>query len=182
MPKLLLKMQVSLDGYVGAPDGDIAWVFDSLDDELRAYEVALLSGAGAHLMGRATYEDMAAHWPTADSPFAEPMNTIPKVVFSNTLSEASWGSTTVLSGPLAEEIATLKAAPGDRPLIAHGGARFAQALSRAGLIDEYHLIVHPAVLGDGLSLFGGRADLTMCDVRRFPAGALALTYLRAEAG
>jgi dihydrofolate reductase len=80
------------------------------------------------------------------------MNEIPKVVFSKTLERADWPETRIARGDLREEIEALKREPG-KDLIAYGGATFAQALSRAGLVDEYRLMIQPAALGAGLALF-----------------------------
>jgi dihydrofolate reductase len=96
-------------------------------------------------MGRNLYGDMAAHWPTSTEPFAAPMNEIPKVVFSATMEEAEWGPTRIERGPLGEAIAALRAEEGG-PILVHGGAGLARSLSQAGLIDVYHLIVHPVAL------------------------------------
>jgi len=103
-------------------------------------------------MGRVTYEEMAATWPTSDSEYARPMNEIPKVVFSKTLERADWPETQIARGDLTEEIIRLKREPGN-DLIAYGGASFDQALSRPGVVDEYRLMVQPAALGAGLPLF-----------------------------
>jgi dihydrofolate reductase len=173
--KLVLKMSLSLDGYVGTAEGGVDWLFPSIDEELEEWLVDLLGQAGAHLMGRVTYQDMAAHWPGSEEAYAEPMNDIPKVVFSRTLKQAGWPETTVLDGDLATEIGRLKDEPGD-DLLAHGGAGFARALVAAGLIDEYRLIVHPVALGSGLSLFSGAVDLKLVSSEPFPGGAVALTY------
>jgi hypothetical protein len=78
-------------------------------------------GAGAHLMGRVTYEEMAAFWPTSTSDYARSMNEIPKVVFSKTLKQAGWAETRIAGGDLREEIGRLKREPGN-DLIAYGGA------------------------------------------------------------
>jgi dihydrofolate reductase len=103
-------------------------------------------------MGRVTYEEMASHWPTSTSDYAAPMNEIPKVVFSTTLQRADWPETSIARGDLAEEVGRLKEQPG-KDLIAYGGARLDQALTRAGLVDEFRLMVQPAALGAGLPLF-----------------------------
>jgi dihydrofolate reductase len=100
-------------------------------------------------MGRVTYEEMAAFWPTSTSDYARPMNEIPKVVFSKTLDHADWAETRIAREDLREEIERLKREPGN-DLIAYGGARFDQALSRLGLVDEYRLMIQPAALGAGL--------------------------------
>lgn len=85
-------------------------------------------------MGRITYVGMAAHWPTATDDFAGPMNTIPKIVFSQTLDRADWVETRIARGDLTDEITALKQQSGG-DLIAHGGATFVQELSRRGLVD-----------------------------------------------
>ena len=100
-------------------------------------------------MGRVTYEEMAGHWPTSTDDYAAPMSEVPKVVFSNTLDKATWAKSSIARGELADEIATLRRPPGGE-IIALGGASFAQSLSRAGLIDEYVLVIHPAAFGSGL--------------------------------
>jgi dihydrofolate reductase len=82
MRKLVLKMSVSLDGYVGGPTGEIDWLFKSMDEGSTAWIADTLRHAGVHIMGSRTYHDMAAYWPTSNEPLAAPMNEIPKVVFS----------------------------------------------------------------------------------------------------
>lgn len=177
MRKLMLKMELSLDGHVGRPgSGDPDWLLPYYDEELSAYAVDLLASAGLHAMGRQAYEDMAPHWQASSEPFAKPMNEIPKAVFSRTLERADWPQTTIHRGPLAEEIAALKAQDGG-PILAHGGSRFAQALTREHLVDEYHLHLHPTALGAGVPLFGGALQLELVAARPFPSGTVALTYV-----
>jgi dihydrofolate reductase len=175
MRKVILKMHVSLDGFVATPRGELDWLLRDFDDELAAWEVEGLWRAGVHIMGRATYHEMAAHWPTSTEPFARPMNEIPKVVFSRTLTETEWSGSRVADGDLAEEIARLKEEPG-KDILAHGGAGFAQSLSRLRLIDEYQLVVHPVGLGAGMPLFSDPIDLRLLNTRTFKSGLLALTY------
>jgi dihydrofolate reductase len=179
MRKLVLKMHVSLDGFVGTSSGDVDWIFSDFDEELGAWEVEGLWQAGVHIMGRVTYGDMAEHWPKSTEPFAPPMNEIPKVVFSKTLKDADWTDSRVASGDLTEEISRLKQEPG-KDILAHGGSGFAQALSRQGLIDEYRLILHPVALGTGLSLFSDPIELELQSARTFATGAVALTYEQAH--
>lgn len=82
MRKLILKMSLSLDGFVGGPNGEVEWIFPSYDEGATAWTMDTLRNAGVHAMGSRTFHDMAAHWPSSDEPFAGPMNAIPKVVFS----------------------------------------------------------------------------------------------------
>jgi hypothetical protein len=83
MASLVLKMSVSLDGYVAPVDGSTGWIAAGGSDDTLSWTVETVSNAGAHLMGATTYAVMAAHWPGASGPFAKPMNEIPKVVFSD---------------------------------------------------------------------------------------------------
>jgi dihydrofolate reductase len=136
MASLVLKMSVSLDGYVAPIDGSTDWIAAGGSDDAFSWTVETVSNAGAHLMGATTYAVMAAHWPSASGPFAKPMNEIPKVVFSNSLTSTDWGETTIAVGDLAEAITRLKQERSDGYLLAHGGARFARSLVETGLIDE----------------------------------------------
>lgn len=103
------------------------------------------------------------------------MNEIPKVVFSQTLTEGSWADTRIASGDLAEEVARLKAEPG-KEILAHGGVRLAQSLASLRLVAEYRLRIHPVALGKGLPLFVERQRLTLHETRRFPSGVVVHTY------
>ena len=82
MRKLILKMSMSVDGFVSGPNGEIDWIFRSTDESASAWTVDILWQAGVHIMGSRTFHDMASYWPTSSEPFAAPMNEIPKVVFT----------------------------------------------------------------------------------------------------
>jgi dihydrofolate reductase len=185
MRRLVLQTGVSIDGFVAGLDGSHNWGYDEEDEATKAWKLESVRGAGAHLMGRVTYEEMAAFWPTSKSDYAAAMNEIPKVVFSKTLETADWPESRIASGDLAEEIAALKREPGN-DLIAHGGANFASALSRERLVDEYRLVIHPAALGAGLPLFAGLAEplhLELVEAHAYPTGAAIHVYRpRSETG
>jgi dihydrofolate reductase len=187
--KLVLRMTVSLDGFVSGPNGEFDWVFKYGSDDAKAWIIEYLWQAGAHLMGSRTYHDMASYWPTSDSPFAPPMNEIPKIVFSkkgvvkaeSSTSDSdrarSWNEARVLTGDLATEITALKANPG-KDLVVHGGATFAQSLIANGLIDEFKLVVLPVALGQGVPLFSQldrRLPLELVSAITFD-GPIALVY------
>jgi dihydrofolate reductase len=174
MRPLILKMDISLDGFVGRPGGDPSWLLSYYDDELTAHMVDFIGRTGTHVMGRRTYEEMARYWPASSEPFAKPMNEIPKAVFSTTLQDATWPETRVF-GDIASGIAELKAQDGG-PLVAYGGASFVQELTRLGLIDEYRLNLHPVALHDGYKPFGAELKLGLVEARTFPSGTVALTY------
>jgi dihydrofolate reductase len=154
MRKLILQQLVSLDGHILEEGTDFWrwWEAQPNDDELDELVVATLRRAATHIMGRVTYEAMAAHWPGSSAPVAPIMNEIPKVVFSQTIRSAVWPETRIARGDTEEEIARLKAEPGGE-IVAHGGARFAQSLTRLGVVDEYRLYVYPVAVGSGSSVF-----------------------------
>ena len=178
MRRVVLQMGVTLDGYVAGLGGDGDWGLPPEHPDVRAWKVASLRQAGTHIMGRVTYEQMAAHWPAATGDYAVLMNDIPKVVFSATLPAAGWADSRIARGDLAEEIAALKSEPGGE-IMAHGGASFVQALSRGALIDEYHLVIHPVALGNGLPLFkdlAGPLRLDLAEAKSFPGGTVIHVY------
>ncbi len=136
MASLVLKMSVSLDGFVAPIDGSTDWVAAGRSEDGASWTLETLSNAGAHLVGATTYAGWAAYWPGASGPFAKPMNEIPKVVFSDSLASADWGETTIAAGDLAEAITRLKQERSEGYLLAHGGARFARSLVETA--DEHH--------------------------------------------
>ena len=174
-------MGVSLDGIVAIPQGDGSvpvmegqWGLPPEDPELTNLKLEWVWGAGAHLMGRVTYEAMAGYWPTSTHAYAAPMNEIPKVVFSNTLDRGEWGDTQIIRGDLVQQIGRLKREPG-KDLLAHGGATFAQSLARNDLVDEYRLITHPVAVGSGLPMFRDMPAplrLELVDARTFDSATL----------
>jgi dihydrofolate reductase len=176
MASLVLKMSVSLDGYVAPADGSGGWIAAGGSDDAVRWNVETVSGAGAHLMGATTYAGMAAHWPSDPGPFAKPMNEIPKVVFSGSLTSADWGETQIATGNLADAITRLKQERSGGYLLAHGGARFARSLVGTGLIDEYRLLIHPAILGAGERLFPAPLAIKPVSTTVFSGGAVAHVF------
>jgi dihydrofolate reductase len=177
MRRVALQMGMSLDGYV-ASEREHPGVSVPEDAELVRWKLDRLTKAGAHLMGRTTYEEMAAYWPHSSAPYAAPMNDIPKVVFSSTLSQASWPTTRIARGDLAAEITAIKDEPGP-DVIAHGGASFAAALAAQGLIDEYCLVIQPVALGGGQALFAelpAPLPLELVEARGFTCGVVVHVY------
>jgi dihydrofolate reductase len=176
MAALVLKMSVSLDGYVAPADGSTDWIAAGASDDRLSWTVETVSNAGAHLVGAATYAGWAGYWPGASGPFARPMNEIPKVVFSNSLASAGWGETAIAAGDLAETVTRLKQERSGGYLLAHGGARFARSLVETGLIDEYRLVVHPVVLGAGERLFLAPLTIEPASTTVFSGGAVAHVF------
>jgi dihydrofolate reductase len=190
MRKLIMKMSMSIDGFVCGANGENDWVFKTGDEESLAWSVGSASQAGLIIMGRKSFEMLAPYWPTATGPFAAPMNDIPKAVFTKRgfkgidpgpdapPAAASWVEARVFDDDLAEEIKKLKAEQG-KPIVAIGGAGFMRSLIATGLIDEYVLGVHPVALGSGSPIFTDLASplyLKLVDVKTFPKGTMAKTY------
>ena len=176
MASLVLKMSVSLDGYVAPPDGSTGWIAAGGSADGFSWTVETVSNAAAHLVGAATYSAWAGYWPSASGPFARSMNEIPKVVFSDSLASADWGETTIAKGDLTEAVTRLKQERPDGYLLAHGGARFARSLVETGLIDEYRLVVHPVVLGAGERLFRAPLTIEPLSTTVFSGGAVAHVF------
>jgi len=190
MRKLILKMAVSLDGFVSGPNGEADWIGRTGGDDALDWLVDNLWQAGLHAVGSRSYRAMAAFYPTSKLVFAPPMNDIPKVVFTKkgldasedaaaaAPADGSWANPFVAKGDLRDEMARLKAQPG-KDIMAHGGANFAQELVAHGLVDEYRLMVHPVALGRGLALFAALpnpVDLHLVSSQTFRSGAMAQVY------
>ena len=176
MASLVLKRSVSLDGYVAPIDGSTDWVAAGRSDDALRWTAETLSNADAHLIGATTYAGWAGYWPGASGPFAKAMNEIPKVVFSNSLMSADWGQTEIAAGDLAEAITRLKQERCDGYLLAHGGVRFARSLVETGLIDEYRLVIHPVVLGEGERIFMAPLTIEPISTTAFSGGAVAHVF------
>ncbi len=158
--RLILHMSVSLDGFVAHTDGVIDWHSDqsagAVDhgDRRHRTNLELLGQIDTIVMGRGAYVDMEKGWSGSDNPMAKLMNGLPKVVFSQSLSEVTWNNARLSRTPLEEEIPALKREPG-QDMVVFGGARIANSLMRHCLIDEYRLTIHPVALGQGLPLMHG---------------------------
>ena len=182
MRPVVLQMGVTLDGFVHGAKGYEDWGLPPEEEAVIAWKVDSLREAGTHIMGRRTYEAMAAVWPYDDSVYAALMNDIPKVVFSATLTSADWAESRIASGDLTEDIDRLKREPGG-PILAHGGATFVHSLVRAGLVDEYRLVIHPVAIGRGTALFGSLPEplrLELVEAHTYPSGTAISVYRRRD--
>jgi dihydrofolate reductase len=183
MRKLVVFNNLSLDGYFASSDGDISWAKAHMDPEFRAFTVENAAGGGVLVFGRKTYELMTKYWPTPlamqnDPAVAEPMNRLPKVVFSRTLATAAWNNTKLVKGDLATEVRKMKQEHGNDLVILGSGSIVSQ-LAQQGLIDQYQIVLNPVVLGAGRSMFDGlkaSVDLKLTTARRFGNGTIFLCY------
>jgi dihydrofolate reductase len=172
---------MSLDGVVESPD---KWHFPYFDDEMGAAVGAGFATADALLMGRVLYNEWAAYWPEhADEPFGDVMNSIKKYVVSNSLQAAEWQNSEIISGDVAQKLTDIKAQDGG-DITMSGSATTVRWLLRQGLLDELNLLVHPIVVGDGLSrLFPSdepRIPLELLSEQALKTGVLNLSYALAK--
>jgi dihydrofolate reductase len=175
MRKLVETTMVTLGAEVGSPH---VWGPPYLDADHVRYQSRLLESAGALLLGRRTYEGFSRSYPGMTGAFADRMNAIPKYVVSTSLREVAWNAT-LIGGDVADQVAALKAAPGDGTLLKYGTGPLDRLLLAYGLIDEIHLEVAPVAVGTGQRLFEDLADppyLQLMDVQRFASGVVMLVY------
>jgi len=181
MTTLASFILMSLDGFYEGPKGEFDWPI--VDEEFSDFAIRQLDEADTLGFGRATYEHMAAYWPTEQAQANDPaittrMNTKPKLVFSTTLEHADWSNTSVISGEAAEQMKTLKATPGGELLVL-GSSHLTANVAAAGVLDELRIMVSPVVIGQGRSLFEDLKDrlaLELFHVRRFDSGNVLLNY------
>jgi dihydrofolate reductase len=183
MGKLIYGFGVSADGYVADAAGDFGWA--APDAELHRYWNDLVRSVEVSLYGRKLYELMSAFWPTADEDpsapaevvdFARLWRKLPKVVFSSTLESVGWNSR-LERGDVVEVARRIKEETDG--VIDVGGPTLAAPLVRAGLVDEFQLVVAPAAVGGGTPFFPSldkNIKLELAETRTFPSGAVLLRY------
>ena len=182
MGRLIVSMNLSLDGCIEAPgQDDGSWL--RIDEEVHRAFNELATGADTFLYGRNVYEVMIPYWPDAAEDAAKPayereygrlwMDT-PKVVVSTSIKEPNWNTRVVSSGVFGE-IERLKQKSVNY-VLCYGGSQLVTALQEHNLVDEYALFIHPAALGAGVPFFRRALSLQLRDVRRFDQGVLALRY------
>ncbi len=172
--KLRVNEILSLDGVMETPD---QWAFSYMDQDLGQDVMAALGETDAMLFGRTTYEEMAAAWPDRTGDMADIFNRVPKYVVSTTLTDLNWNNSHRITGNIADEVAKLKAQPGN-VLLVQGSGDLVQLLAQHDLVDEYSLNVAPLVLGKGKRLFQAerRLPLQLVSSKAYPAGMLSLRY------
>ena len=189
MRKLVASVNITLDGFIAGPNCELDWHFSRWTTEMADVQTSLLSNADTILLGRITYNAMAAYWPQVitnpsfprhDLAFADLMNSRKKVVFSNTIDALNWQNSTKLSGKVGPEIHKLKQMPG-KDIMIYGSSKLMSDLVKLGLIDHFALWVHPVLLGKGKPLFGktdGITDMRLSQVRQFSSDVVLLQYVK----
>ena len=165
MGKIVISESVSLDGVVQDPAGDEGfrlggWVGRVGDRGREAAAKVLLDealGTEALLLGRRSYEFLAARWPTRIGELANRLNNLPKFVVSSTLEDPIWNNTTVLKGDVVKEVSNLKQEVTGE-IVIYASFQLLRSLLEHDLVDELRLMIYPVVLGAGERLFGETTD------------------------
>ena len=180
-------MNVTLDGFISGPNCELDWHFNSWTKEMADSLYQQLSLADTILLGSTTYKAMASFWPSVakdisfpreDIAFANMMNNYKKMVFSRSLKKTEWNNSELLRGHLPDEVSKLKTREG-KNIIIYGSSRIVRALTAAGLIDEFHLWLHPVLLGEGKPMFTKlpkRVQLSLYRKQGFTSGVILLYY------
>lgn len=180
MGKLIMWNLVTLDGYFEGPKKwDLDFHRRVWGDELERLSIEQLEQCEGLLFGRVTYEGMAAYWKTEEGTVADFMNTLPKLVFSRTLSKPDWNNTGLVSENVAETVREAKQ-QAKKDLYVFGSAELSNTLIEEGLFDEYRLALVPILLGNGNPLFKQGMDahkLKLIDAKPFKSGCVVLRYV-----
>ena len=192
MPKLIVSEFLTLDGVMQAPGSPTedrsggfdqgGWQLDYFDDIFANAMMEGFAATGGFLLGRLTYENFAAHWPNqpADDPLAGTFNDLPKYVVSTSLTEPlAWQNSTLIQGDLPTRIAALKQGTG-KDIQVIGSGELVQTLIAHDLVDEYRLLIHPLLLGNGKRLLREGNEpvrLRLVDSKTSGKGVLILTYV-----
>jgi dihydrofolate reductase len=188
MRKLVVNTFVSLDGVMQAPGGPEedptggfeqgGWSVNFWDDQMMQSMSEFMGKPFDLVLGRKTYEIFAAYWPHTDEPGAAELNRATKYVASRTLETLEWEPSQLLKGDVGEAVARLKEEDGPE-LQVHGSSDLIQRLLRAGVIDQFRVMIFPVVLGTGKRLFGDGAPpgaLKLVDSRISSTGVVMATY------
>ena len=185
MRKLKLQVQISVDGYIAGPNGEMDWMIFNWDNQLKDYVTSITDPIDTIVLGRKLAEGFIPHWANVASDPDNPEFTAgqkftntPKVVFSRTLEQSAWDNTVLAQNNLVEAIQGLKEKDG-QDIIAYGGGEFVSSLIKEGLIDEFHLFVNPVALGRGMPIFEGMGNFQKLKLKKsmaFACGIVLLCY------
>jgi dihydrofolate reductase len=183
MRKLILQVQISVDGYIAGVNGEMDWMAWNWGDDINTYVNNLTEPVDTILLGRKLAEGFIPHWTAAfevpeSREESRKMAETEKVVFTRTLSESKWERTTLATGTLEDEVLALKRKEG-KDMIAYGGSTFVSALISKGLIDEYHFFINPTLLGPGMPIFHSiaqRQSLELVKSQAFDCGIVVVHY------
>lgn len=184
MRKVIVSMNVTLNGCMAGPNGELDWHYGLWGNDMARATCMQLSCADTILFGRITYEAMAGYWiakggnafgPREDVDFTEMMNGYTKIVFSKTLRATRWQNSRLAKYGPAKEVHALKQLPG-KDIIVYGSGGLISALNKLSLVDEYRLWVHPVVVDKGRPLFTKPKALAFVEKTEFDTGVVLMVY------
>jgi dihydrofolate reductase len=183
--KLRLQVQMSVDGCIAGPNGEMDWMVGLLDDELLKYVSKITESVDTILLGRKMTDVFISFWLDVmnkpDDPwyaFSKKMIETPKVVFTKTLNKSKWINTDIATGNLIEEVSKIKSQNGG-DIIVYGGASFDSSLIKEKLIDEFYLFINPVAIGNGMTIFKDLNEIqkyTLIESKAFKCGKVLLRY------
>ena len=185
MRKVKLQMQLSIDGFVAGPNGEMDWITLPWTEDINQYVDQIMGNIDTIMLGRKLAEGFIPHWAGVaadpDNPeyiSGQQFTDTPKVVFSKTLNKVEWNNTVLVKGNVVDEIAKLKQQNG-KDIFVYGGANFVSNLISLNLIDTYYLFVNPVALGKGMTIFGAvetKRHLKLVEIQTFDCGIVLLNY------
>jgi dihydrofolate reductase len=183
--KLRLQVQMSVDGCIAGPNGEMDWMVGLLDDEFIKYQYKLTEPVDTILLGRKMTDVFISYWSNVmnkpDDPwyaFAKKMIETPKVVFTKTVNKSRWINTDIATGDLIEEVSKIKSQNG-MDIVVYGGASFDSSLIKEKLIDEFYLFINPVAIGNGMTIFKDLNEIqkyTLIESKAFECGIVLLRY------
>ena len=188
MRKVIVSINITLDGFIAGPNRELDWHFKSWNEEMARSTPEQLSRADTILLGGVTYRGMAQYWagnpvnlvaPREDLDFANMLHMYPKVVFSKSMSTVAWHNARLAKRSIGDEVQELKQREG-KDIIIYGSGKIVAALTKLGLIDEFRMWVHPVVIGSGQPLFKkltDRLNLHLFKTETFSSGVVILFYI-----
>lgn len=185
MRKLILQVQITIDGFISGKNGEMDWMSFPWTDDIMNYVREITETIDTIVLGRKLAEGFIPHWENVAKDPANPeyegglkYATTPKIVFTKTIENSIWENTDVANGELEEEINLLKNQNG-KDIIVYGGGTFVTALINAGLIDEFHLFINPTAIGNGMTIFKGlvkNLKLKLKTAKQFDCGITLTCY------
>jgi dihydrofolate reductase len=187
MRKLVVSMNVTLNGYMAGPYGELDWHMPYWDNELSRATTEQLGNADTLLLGRVTYNAIAPYWQAQqanqfgareDADYADMINRYQKVVFSKTLKRVGWRNSRLANRNISKEVMELKQSAG-KDLLVYGSGKLVAALTKLHLVDEYRLWVYPVALRRGRPLFKGLKDRLAAhpyQIKVFDTGVVLMCY------